>query len=93
MCEVHIPYITQEEWISSDLYQQLIGMPWWVAAAFSKDGEFFIDETRESLIHSLVIHHIHKYPYDKDFTNLHNIQPYIPVVKQAYIQARRVLQS
>lgn len=45
---------SSEEWIQNTLYSELIANPIWLHAAFTRDGQFSVDQNGIRLIHYLV---------------------------------------
>ena len=81
----------------NEMYEKLLKMPLWVWCAFGslKDGDILCaGDMRVALIKELVIEQMDKCPprfYDNDYRHNWKVGPYIPLIKQAVVQARGVL--
>jgi hypothetical protein len=90
-----------EEWVMNELYEELLKMPLWIVSAFGRDGEFYLDAVRETLISHLVRKHIDRYPHltlpfpshDNDFRRSIPLTNIIPLFKQAYIKCKAIVWS
>ena len=81
-----------DEWVQNELYQDLLQMPLWVAAAFStKENDkvvFNLDEPRIRLVHHLICKWVDEAPFDKidkiNYKLNYDIENYKPLLRQAW---------
>ena len=84
------------EWIQNELYSELLAMPLWTLSAFGQiDPKTIIkpDDVKYKLIVYLVLKHMGRSdcPYDSDHRHNWKVSEYIPMIKVAVVQCRKVL--
>ena len=84
------------EWIQNELYSELLAMPLWTLSAFGQiDPKTIIkpDDVKYKLIVYLVLKHMGRSdcPYDSDHRHNWKVSEYIPMIKVAAVQCRKVL--
>jgi hypothetical protein len=79
--------LDMDNWVKTELYQDLIHMPLWTASAFEKDGAFYFDELRYRLTFHLIQKLADKCPpYIKDKNYIHQfvMESFKPLIRQAW---------